>query len=672
MSSFDVFAAVQELSDQLVGARIDKAYQPTREEVLLRVRVDTEKAGDEGPKRDLVIGPGRYVYITRVPRDNPQSPSQFAMMLRKNVGNGRILAVRQHGFDRVIEIDIGKREGMYTLIVELFHDGNIILVQHGRILACLFHQSWATRQVRPGRDLEYAPSGPDLHTMNFDQFAATFRESDADVVRTLATGIGIGPLWGEEVALRASVPKNQKVADTSASEVSALWESLRGLFERVERMDLEPVLVKASDGEDAEKLDATPFELRVQEGRFRERKPTFQHALDAYFSKHVEVSQAPREDPRVRKVRDIREKFERQVAQMEGAMGKFEKDEADAREKGDLAYAHFDTVAKTLDAIVKASREKGWAEVQNRLKEARKAKSPDVAHIESVIPAEGIVTLALPDSEGKTVRLRLDVRKNVQENAEKYYARAKKMKDKRAGAVKALVDAKKRLESVSAEGVELLEKLTADAKKAPATRQFWFEAYRWFRTSDGLIVVAGRDAGGNEKVVKKQLSDSDRYVHANVSGAPSCVVKAAGGEPPESSLEEACQFAVAMSKAWNAGYGASEAYWVLPAQVSKSAEAGEYVGKGAFVIRGKRNYVTCPVLAAIGEVEIDGHRKVMGGPVSAVQAQAKRYVIFAPGDTSKNVIANRLAERFHVPVQEIQTAMPPGDVRVIEAKGLEL
>jgi len=177
---------------------------------------------------------------------------------------------------------------------------------------------------------------------------------------------------------------------------------------------------------------------------------------------------------------------------------------------------------------------------------------------------------------------------------------------------------------------------------------------------------------------------------ADLHGAPSVVVKSAGRDIPESAIEEACAFAVGMSKAWGAGHAAGEAYWVLPSQVSKTPNPGEYVARGAFIVRGKRNYRTVSVRLAVGEVfldprvgedapgrrpgaiEVEGARKMMGGPDRAVAGQAKRYVVLEPGDEAANALAPRLAKAFGVPTEEIQAVLPPGGSRVVEVHGVEL
>jgi len=172
--------------------------------------------------------------------------------------------------------------------------------------------------------------------------------------------------------------------------------------------------------------------------------------------------------------------------------------------------------------------------------------------------------------------------------------------------------------------------------------------------------------------VKKHLKEGDRYAHADIHGAPSTVIKD-GARAPETTLREACEFALAYSKAWSAGLASGSAYWVLPEQVSKQAESGEFLPRGAFVIRGKRNYLhDLPVRLAIGEVEIEGHRKIMGGPIAAVAARSKRYVVLAPGKEDREELAKRLAASFEVPIEEITRAIPSGKVQVVEQHGVEL
>jgi predicted ribosome quality control (RQC) complex YloA/Tae2 family protein len=128
-----------------------------------------------------------------------------------------------------------------------------------------------------------------------------------------------------------------------------------------------------------------------------------------------------------------------------------------------------------------------------------------------------------------------------------------------------------------------------------ARRANWFERFRWFITSEGFLVLSGRDAQQNELIVKRFLRKAphnDVYVHADVHGASSCIVRTPrpGVAVPPESLRQAGIMTVCQSSAWNAKIVTS-AWWVSAEQVSKTAPSGEYLTTGSFMIRGKKNFL---------------------------------------------------------------------------------
>ncbi|KAK3066125.1 hypothetical protein LTR53_017648, partial [Teratosphaeriaceae sp. CCFEE 6253] len=147
------------------------------------------------------------------------------------------------------------------------------------------------------------------------------------------------------------------------------------------------------------------------------------------------------------------------------------------------------------------------------------------------------------------------------------------------------------------------QKVLADLKKGlkqekdvlrPVRKQLWFEKFNYFLSSDGHLVLAGRDAAQNDILYRRYLKKGDVYVHADVGGAASVIIKnnaATPGAPiPPSTLAQAGNLAVCASQAWESKAGIG-AWWVPAEQVSKVAETGEVLGVGGFVIRGKKNYL---------------------------------------------------------------------------------
>jgi len=249
------------------------------------------------------------------------------------------------------------------------------------------------------------------------------------------------------------------------------------------------------------------------------------------------------------------------------------------------------------------------------------------------------------------MRVVLDLRRSVPENAAAHYERAKKLRGKFKGMGKAIRDTKAKLAA------------PAETKEAPPLKKRrerkWYEKYRWFRSSAGHLVIGGRDASTNDTLVKKHLEPGDLVFHANVQGAPFFAVKnPEGGEIPESVKMEAAEAAASYSKAWSHGAGSADVYYVRPEQVSKTPPAGEYLPHGAFMVYGEKTWVKgVPLRVAVG-VNEEG---VVGGPVEAVKANSDRHVVVGVGDTPQGALARELARTLGVPdSDDVQRFLPPG------------
>ncbi|KAF3765157.1 hypothetical protein M406DRAFT_352095 [Cryphonectria parasitica EP155] len=148
------------------------------------------------------------------------------------------------------------------------------------------------------------------------------------------------------------------------------------------------------------------------------------------------------------------------------------------------------------------------------------------------------------------------------------------------------------------------KKIVQDLKKGlkqekptlqPTRRQMWFEKFLWFISSDGYLVVGGRDASQNEMLYRKHLGKGDIYVHADMHGAASVIIKNNPKTPdapvPPATLAQAGSLSVCSSNAWDSKAGMG-AWWVNAEQVSKSAPTGEYLPTGSFMVRGNKNILT--------------------------------------------------------------------------------
>jgi hypothetical protein len=134
---------------------------------------------------------------------------------------------------------------------------------------------------------------------------------------------------------------------------------------------------------------------------------------------------------------------------------------------------------------------------------------------------------------------------------------------------------------------------------------------------------------------------------------------------------EACIFAACYSKAWKQ-FSDAQSYWVLPQQVSKTPQSGEFVPKGAFIIRGKRNYCKCPLELGIGELIIDDEIRWTGGSIASIKKWCDKYIIIKPGGISRKNFSNMITENTDVTSNEIDQILPPGGVSISSYHGIKL
>jgi predicted ribosome quality control (RQC) complex YloA/Tae2 family protein len=254
--------------------------------------------------------------------------------------------------------------------------------------------------------------------------------------------------------------------------------------------------------------------------------------------------------------------------------------------------------------------------------------------------------------------IKIDIFRSPEANASEYFDKAKEM-ERKAKRTKEILNTKlpkkPRKRKVKAENLE------------------WFENYRWFITSEGEVAIGGKDATTNERVVKKYLKNMDRYAHADVHGAPSVVVKNNGVLPSFDSMMEACHFSLAYSKAWVARVSSGHSFWVESDKVSKTPNTGEFLAKGSFVIRGKRNWnKNLELKLAIGLIDYNGVEKLMGGPVMTMKNQSKKYAVFKPGFTDRKQVSKILADIFMREVSEIEKLLPNGGFELVNSFGIDI
>lgn len=200
-----------------------------------------------------------------------------------------------------------------------------------------------------------------------------------------------------------------------------------------------------------------------------------------------------------------------------------------------------------------------------------------------------------PESR-KALLVPVDIGLSAHANARQHYEMSKSAAAKMDKAVevkdRTIRTASKKAEKES----QRLEQQATAASIRAMRKPFWFEKFYWFVSREKYLVVAGRDTQQNDLLIKRYMGPADVYVHADVDGAASVIVKnrcqpnTAHTEIPQLTLEQAGMFVLCRSAAWESNIVTS-AWWVRATQVSKTTSTGLYLPVGSFAIRGRKNFL---------------------------------------------------------------------------------
>jgi predicted ribosome quality control (RQC) complex YloA/Tae2 family protein len=627
-TSFDLHAVVHELKDKLSDARVNNVYQLDAKTLLFKLHKTSE------PPMRLVLEAGRRMHLTAYSLEKPQTPPAFCMTLRKYLPGAWISHVEQYEFERIAIFHFKTKTGTHKLILELFGEGNIILTtEKGDILQALFFKRMRDRNIVRNEVYKFPPSaGKNPFKVTRGELEAALKVAgDAEVVRAIARFLGVGGVYAEELLLRANVEKTRQSIALTDAEVDAIFGALQELLQDVSGFKLEPNIVLDANGGFA---DVVPFRLRRYEGFKVQAYASFSEALDEFYVR-VTAAEKAMAGVDVGQFKREAERLKRMVADQEQALQEGERKMAQDKRIGDAIYAHFNELQTLLEKFAAAWREgKDLRIVVAEVSAAKKAGKVPEVFFESFDSRNLAISVSAGD-----LHCILSLRKTLYENAAEFYDRGKRAKQKSMGVLPALAESRKKLAEIEkrlSEVEALKTAAPAEAMEEVAKRRVeskeWFEKFRWFRSSEDFLVVAGKDTVSNEVLIKKYTSPYDVVFHAEIVGSPFVVVKTEGKEPGEATLREAGEFAAAFSRAWRENMGSADVYWVKPEQLSKSGPSGESVPHGAFVVNGKRNWTRGVALKVAVGVVADGEAEFVGGPVNAVKAKAKVFVVLVPGD----------------------------------------
>ncbi len=341
-SALDYHYLLKELQI-LKNARMDKIYSPSKKELLLQVYVSGKG------KKLLKIDAGKIFYLTESKKQYGE-PSSFCLFLRKHIRNARIKEIKQIGFERIVEIAIETKENRYCLILEMFDKGNIILTDNKNIIInCAEQQKWKDRQIKKGELYRYPKKKYNFLELKQKDLKELLKKPQ-ELVKVLATELGLGGLYAEEACMLAGIDKTIKANKLAEKDIKAIYKILTKLKNK--KIDVQTI---------NKDKDITPFPLKQYEDQDSKKAESFSSALDSHFSKQAVSPAEKAKQKAIEKQLKIIENQKKHIKQLE-------KEIKQNQRKSELIYENYQLIKDILTEINKAKKKFTWQEIKDRLK----------------------------------------------------------------------------------------------------------------------------------------------------------------------------------------------------------------------------------------------------------------------------------------------------------------
>lgn len=620
---------VNQISDKAQGYYVSNIYGITRDSILFKLH-HTEK-------EDIFMMISTYgIWLTSVKVDQIE-PNRLQKRLRSDILRMKLKKIDQVGSERVAYITFEGFGKEFVIVGEFFGDGNIILCnEQMKILALQHSIDVRHRKLRVG--LEYVPppeNGIDVFNISKDGFA-DLKRSEMGAAKWFGRTFGLPKKYVEGIFSVAGVDPKEKGSELSDENVNKIYETAKKIIADVTAGRHDPVIING------QKTDVVPVRLGAvsKDGTSAE---SFMVGLDAVFTKDlVDKGSAMRSSGSEKKINQL----QTQLSEQERAI-------STVQEKS----KEITMVANSLYQMISG----GITSIEDgRALDILKGSG---ARLERV---KGVPLITISDE-----KIRINTQAPLQSIASVLFDEAKKQ----SGAINVIVQAMEKTK-------EKLDEIKNKAGAEPAIgvseirRKNWYERYRWFFTTDGLLAIGGRDAASNSALIRKQLGKDDRVFHGEIFGSPFFILKGGQGAPPSSMIEVA-NATGCFSRAWREGMYGLNAYWVEPEQVKKSAPSGQFLPKGSFTIEGRRNYIKVSSLKlAVGIVKAGDDYTLTCGPVEPIKKDAICYAVIEPHGSEMTDAAKKIRMEFlklkediakKISIDDFVRALPAGQSQVKEA-----
>ena len=633
IAGIDLRYLVNEINKSTAGYYVSNIYGVSRDSLLFKLH--------HPEKPDILLMFSTLgLWITSVKIEQLEE-NRLVKRLRNDLLRSKISEVKQVGAERIVYLTFSSIDNELILVGEFFADGNIILCdKEMKILALLHSIEVRHRTLRVGLRYEPPPqSGLDIFHLTSEDFP-DISSISTPAVRWIGRTLGLPSKYAEEIVYRAKVGPQIPVSSLSSKDIENILGATKNLIENIVEGNHEAVVIR-----NPTESDISPIILGHVDKSKCTKISSFMAGLDILFKENLLHEKSSQTNTVNQKIEELEHKLEEQIKAISLVKKRVVTISGVARSMLDLASKGVQTINDPA--------------ISNMLE----SKNSSLAKEKGIL---------LVNIDGEKIKINQD--SSIQAIASVLFNESKKQ----LKAIESIESIKKKTEK-SLENFRKQADIARDSVVFTVQKKReWYERYRWFFTSDGLLAIGGRDASSNSSVIRKHLEKNDKVFHAEIYGSPFFILKNSMESPPNSIVETA-QATVCFSRAWREGLFGLNSYWINPEQVKMAAPSGQYMAKGSFIIEGQKKFVKVSSLRlGVGLMEKEENFSLMCGPPEAVKKNCTCYVIIEPSGFEMTEIAKKIRLEFlkfkekekivkTISLDDFIRVLPAGESRIVES-----
>ena len=629
LAGIELCYLVNQISETAQDYYVSNIYGVTKDSILFKLH-HTEK-----PDIFMMISTSG-VWLTSVKIEQIE-PNKLLKRLRSDLLRLKLKKVEQIASERIAYFTFAGFDKEFVIVGEFFGNGNILLCNNEMKILALQH-SIDVRHRKLGVGLVYTPpplNGLDIIKVTESDFEE-LKTSDLAAAKWLGRTLGLPKKYVEGIFEISNIDSKCLGINLTFEQIKKLYNTTKNIVTNIVTGKHEPVIIRN------EKTEIIPIRL----GKLDDKCTivnSFIEGLDTVFTENlVEIGKSIQTGGSDKKIKEL----ENQIVEQEKAM-------ETVKEKSN----HITNVANSLFEMIS----KGITSIED-------SRTQEILAIHnSKLTKEKGITLIIVDDE----KIKINSQSPLQSIASMLFNEAKR----KSGAIKSIEQIKINTQKKLAKLQNKTETEKESVSFTEIRKKNWYERYRWFFTSDGILAIGGRDAPSNSAVVRKHLEKNDKIFHGDIFGSPFFILKDAEN-PPTASLNEVAHATVCFSRAWREGMYGVSAYWVNPEQVKKSAPSGQFLPKGSFTIEGQRNFVKISTLKlAVGIIPQGDDYVVTCGPHETIKKNSICYAIIEPHGSEMVDAAKKIRLEFlkleeeitkKINIDDFVRALPAGASQITE------